>query len=373
MDISQLDVSNFPDFDEHERVLQCIDESCGLLAYIAIHNRNLGPALGGCRVWQYPGETEAITDVLRLSRGMTYKSALANLPLGGGKAVIVANPREKKTKNLLCAMGDFVNSLDGAYITAEDSGTSVEDLEMIGSRTPFVAGVGVKKLEDGREVSGDPSPSTAYGVFVGIKASIEQQYGSHSLDGLKVAIQGVGNVGGRLAAYLVEAGARVYVADINNTVIENLKATIDVTPTALVDIHKLDVDVFSPCALGGFLTETTLPEIKAQVIAGAANNQLAHRGIGDLLVKTGKIYAPDYVINAGGIIDIYYERSDYDHRKVTNHIDAIGKTLKGIFSRAEESGLCTQVIADRIAEERFKDGLKNIDMVSGQGHHKNVA
>ncbi len=370
MNISHLDVSRFPDFDDHESVLQCIDENSGLLAYIAIHNRNLGPALGGCRVWHYPGETEAITDVLRLSRGMTYKSALANLPLGGGKAVILANPREKKTKELLCAMGDFVNSLNGTYITAEDSGTSVEDLEMIGSQTPFVAGVGRKKLEDGREVSGDPSPSTAYGVFVGIKASIKKRFGSHSFDGVEVAIQGVGNVGARLAAYLVEAGARVYVADINHSAIEKLVATIDVTPCPLGNIHKLDVDVFSPCALGGFLTDSTLPEIRAQIIAGAANNQLANPEVGDLVVKTGKLYAPDYVINAGGIIDIFYERGDYDHRKVKTHIDAIGSTLDGIFDRASEEGLCTQVIADRIAEERFKNGSKDL---TGPAKHKNVA
>ncbi len=362
MKISRLNTSTFKDFDDHEQVLECTDKDGGLHAYIAIHNRNLGPALGGCRIWQYASSDEAITDVLRLSRGMTYKSAMAELPLGGGKAVIIADPKTQKTKKMLLAMGDFVDSINGAYITAEDSGTSVEDLEIIGSRTEYVAGVNRKQLRDGSEVSGDPSPSTAYGVFVGLKASVKYRFGSEDLTGLKVAIQGVGNVGKRLARYLVDAGASVFVADIYTPAVDDVSKLANITPVNLKEIHTLDVDVFAPCALGGFITEETLPEIKAAVIAGAANNQLAHPGIGELLVQAGKLYAPDYVINAGGIIDIFYERNVYDHNKVTHHIEGIGDTLGEIFVMARETGQPTHVIADKIAEARFgkKSPCKNV-------------
>ncbi|MCZ6500965.1 MAG: amino acid dehydrogenase [Gammaproteobacteria bacterium] len=353
MKISTINASAYTDYDDHEKVIECVDKSSGLRAYIAIHNRNLGPALGGCRIWPYASRDEAITDVLRLSRGMTYKSAMAELPLGGGKAVIVANPKTDKSKDMLIAMGEFVESLDGAYITAEDSGTSVEDLETIGTRTKHVAGVNRKQLRDGSEVSGDPSPSTAYGVFVGVVASVKHRFSSNNLAGIKVAIQGVGNVGKRLASFLADAGARVYVADLYSEAVNDLADAVDVIPVDLNEIHKLDVDVFAPCALGGFINEQTLHEIKAPVIAGAANNQLANPAIGGLLVQSRKLYAPDYVINAGGIIDIFYERSCYDHERVTHHIERIGDNLEEIFVLAKETGQPTQLITDKIAESRF--------------------
>ena len=353
MKISTINASAYTDYDGHEKVVECIDESRGLRAYIAIHNRNLGPALGGCRIWPYASRDEAITDVLRLSRGMTYKSAMAELPLGGGKAVIVANPKTDKSRDMLIAMGEFVESLDGAYITAEDSGTSVEDLETIGTRTKHVAGVNRKQLRDGSEVSGDPSPSTAYGVFVGVVASVKHRFNTNNLEGIKVAIQGVGNVGKRLASFLVDAGARVYVADLYSDAVHDLADSVDVMPVDLNQIHKIDVDVFAPCALGGFINEQTLGEIKAPVIAGAANNQLANPAMGGLIVQSRKLYAPDYVINAGGIIDIFYERSCYDHEKVTHHIERIGDNLEEIFMLAKETGHPTQLITDKIAESRF--------------------
>lgn len=353
MNISTINVSAYTDYDHHEKVVECIDEPSGLKAYIAIHNRNLGPALGGCRIWPYGSRNEAITDVLRLSRGMTYKSAMAELPLGGGKAVIVADPKMHKTRELLLAMGEFVESLRGTYITAEDSGTSVEDLETIGTMTRHVAGVSRKQLPDGTEVSGDPSPSTAYGVFVGIKACVKHRFNVTNLEGIKVAIQGVGNVGKRLASILVDAGARVTVADLYSDVVNNLADEVDVIPVDLQQIHQVDADVFAPCALGGFINEQTLQEIKAPVIAGAANNQLANPAMGKLLVQSRKLYAPDYVINAGGIIDIFYERSCYDHQKVIDHIERIGDNLEEIFMLARETGQPTQLIADKIAESRF--------------------
>ncbi len=353
MKISTINASAYTDYDNHEKVVECIDERRGLRAYIAIHNRNLGPALGGCRIWPYASRDEAITDVLRLSRGMTYKSAMAELPLGGGKAVIVADPKIHKSRDMLIAMGEFVESLDGAYITAEDSGTSVEDLETIGTRTKHVAGVSRKQLSDGSEVSGDPSPSTAYGVFVGVTASVKHRFNTYNLEGIKVAIQGVGNVGKRLASFLVDAGARVYVADLYSEAVDKLNDSVDVVPVDLEQIHKLDVDVFAPCALGGFIDEQRLKEIKAPVIAGAANNQLANPAMGELLVQSRKLYAPDYVVNAGGIIDIFYERSCYDHEKVTRHIEKIGDNLEEIFMLAKETGQPTQLITDKIAESRF--------------------
>ena len=353
MKISTINASAYTDFDNHEKVVECIDESRGLRAYIAIHNRNLGPALGGCRIWPYASRDEAVTDVLRLSRGMTYKSAMAELPLGGGKAVIMADPKTHKTRDMLLAMGEFVESLGGAYITAEDSGTSVEDLKTMGTKTRHVTGVSRKQLRDGSEVSGDPSPSTAYGVFVGIKASVKHRFNVNNLEGIKVAIQGVGNVGKRLAKFLADAGARVYVADLYADVVNDLADSVDVVPVNLEEIHKADVDVFAPCALGGFINEQTLQEIKAPVIAGAANNQLANPAMGELLVQSRKLYAPDYVINAGGIIDIFYERSCYDHEKVTRHIERIGENLEEIFMLAKETGQPTQLITDKIAESRF--------------------
>jgi len=352
--ITQVDATRFKDYDDHESIHECIDPDSGLKAYIAIHNRNLGPALGGCRIWPYVSADEAITDVLRLSRGMTYKSAMAELPLGGGKAVILADPKLDKTSEMLHRMGDFVDSLSGAYITAEDSGTSVDDLQIIGQRTPFVAGVTHKELNDGSRVSGDPSPSTAYGVFVGIKASARYRFGDQNdLDGLSVAIQGVGNVGKRVARFLVDAGAKVYVADLYEEAVSDLADKIDINPVALHDIHKVKADVFAPCALGGFITEQTLSEMSAPVIAGAANNQLAHQGIGDLIIQENKLFAPDYVINAGGIIDIYYERSLYDHQRVLQHIERIADNLEEIFMLSEETGQPSQLVADEIAESRF--------------------
>ncbi len=364
MKISTIDASAYTDYDDHEKVVECIDERRGLRAYIAIHNRNLGPALGGCRIWPYASRDEAITDVLRLSRGMTYKSAMAELPLGGGKAVIVANPKTDKSRDMLIAMGEFVESLDGAYITAEDSGTSVEDLETIGTRTKHVAGVNPKQLRDGSEVSGDPSPSTAYGVFVGVVASVKHRFNTNDLAGIKVAIQGVGNVGKRLASFLADAGARVYVADLYPDAVNDLADAVDVISVDLNEIHKLDVDVFAPCALGGFINEQTLGEIKAPVIAGAANNQLANPAMGGLIVQSRKLYAPDYVINAGGIIDIFYERSCYDHERVTHHIERIGDNLEEIFMLAKETGQPTQLITDKIAESRFACHLEHSRKIS---------
>jgi leucine dehydrogenase len=353
MQITEIDAVHFDDFANHEKVMRCFDKSSGLLAYIAIHNSTLGPALGGCRIWPYATEDDAITDVLRLSRGMTYKSALANLALGGGKAVIIADPKTMKTEALMKAMGVFVESLKGQYITAEDSGTGVDDLKIMATETLHIAGIQNKKLKDGSELSGDPSPMTAYGVFIGIKASMLYKFGSANLSDVRVAVQGVGNVGRNLSKMLVDAGAKVMVSDNYCPALERITDEIDVTVIGNEKIHKQEVEVYSPCALGGALNMNSLVDLKAPIVAGAANNQLSNQGAGDYLFHKGTIYAPDYVINAGGIIDIFYEREGYDRTKVLNHIEGIGDTLSDIFQMAEKQKASTQLMADKLAECRF--------------------
>ena len=355
MYIREVDVTKYEDFDSHEKVVRCQDNETGLLAYIAIHNTNLGPALGGCRIWPYECDDDAVKDVLRLSRGMTYKSAISNLPLGGGKSVIISDAKKMKTKAMMKSMGRFVESLHGAYITAEDSGTSVDDLKIMSAETKFVTGVLNKRLTDGSEASGDPSPSTAYGVFVGIKASLQYRFGTSDPAGVKVAVQGVGNVGRNLVRMLAEAGAEVFISDTYAPAIERTLEGCQVKVVHNASIHQLDVDVYSPCALGGALNMASLVEMCAPIIAGAANNQLTDTDTGDYLFHKGIVYAPDYVINAGGIIDIFYEREGYDHARVIDHINSIAATLADIFALSEQNQISTNATADRIAETRFLD------------------
>lgn len=362
MNIESLNVKDFEDFDHHEEVVKCVDPQSGLTAYIAIHDRTLGPALGGCRMWPYPDQDHAIKDALRLSRGMTYKSAISGLPLGGGKAVIVGNPMADKSEALLEAMGRFVNSLGGRYITAEDSGTSVADISVMARQTQYVAGIHDRQLSDGTTVSGDPSPSTAYGVFRGIEASVKFATGA-DLAGKRIAIQGVGNVGHHLAERLYKAGAELVIADVNKTSIEATLSKVKADVVSVDEILFQEVDVVAPCALGGALTSAVLKGVKAKIIAGAANNQLANHIAGIELFHRGLLYAPDYVINAGGIIDIYYERKGgYDHARVMAHIDGIKDTLGRIFEMSRSEQQPTHVMADRLARERLLGG--NISRVA---------
>ncbi len=344
-----------PEFDDHRQVVFCHDPAVGLRAIIAIHNTNRGPALGGCRMWPYGSDAEALCDVLRLSRGMTYKAAVAGLALGGGKAVIIGDPRQHKTPALLHAMGDFVDSLSGRYITAEDSGTSVADLKIIGQRTPYACGVA-----DGAEHGGDPSPSTAYGTFMGLKEAVKFRLDRDSLAGLKVAVQGVGNVGFNLVKHLRNAGAEVFVTDIYPQHVERAVDRLGAIAVAADKIFTLDVDVFAPCAMGGIINSDTLPQLKAAVIAGAANNQLATAACAEQLRRREILYAPDYVINAGGIIDIAYQRNGGDAAALKQHLEQIADTLRDIFTRSEKDGVATSMVADAIAEERFNNpGLAN--------------
>lgn len=346
-------VFSMRDFADHEQVVFCSDDKSGLKAIIAIHNSNLGPALGGCRMWPYASEEEAVRDVLRLSRGMTYKSALANLKLGGGKSVVIGNPRTQKTPQLLEALARAVERVNGRYIAAEDSGTSVADIKYMAQFTKHVAGIVDKPTDTGMR-SGDPSPATAYGTFVGIKAAVKQKLGRNHLDGLKVAVQGIGNVGFDLAKQLHEAGARLWVADIHQEQLERARAELGATVVAADQIYGLDVDVFAPCALGAILNDQTIPQLKAKIVAGASNNQLAEARHGVALMELGILYAPDYVINAGGIIDVYHERIGFDRAALIKHIDGIYDNLLEIFERAAKEERPTGEVADVIAEERFK-------------------
>ena len=344
------------EFDDHQKIAFFNDMQSGLRAIIAVHNTNLGPALGGCRMWPYGSEDEALNDVLRLSRGMTYKSAIANLKLGGGKAVIIGDPRTEKNDALLYAMGDFIEGLGGRYITAEDSGTSVRDILKMGERTNYVSGV-----DKASDHGGDPSPSTAYGVFVSLREAVTYKLGRSNLKGLKVAIQGLGNVGYRLAEHLHEAGALLYVTDIVQASVDRAVRELGATAVTGDEIFGLDVDVFAPCALGAAINDKTIGQLKAGIIAGAANNQLATVDHGHQLHKKGILYTPDYVVNAGGIIDVYYQRKmsepGYSAQNyasdLATKVEEIGDTLKEIFERSAAENIPTFMVADRVAEERF--------------------
>ena len=349
-----MSVFQHPEFDNHELVAYHHDPKSGLRAIIAVHSTALGKGLGGCRMWPYASEDEALTDVLRLSRGMTYKAALAGLPQGGGKSVILGDPRRDKTPEMMRAMGRFVETLGGRYVVAEDSGTSVPDIRLMAEHTRHVGGLTDEKAAaQGR--TGDPSPATAYGTFVGIQACVKWRLRRTGLDGLKVAIQGVGNVGYRLAKHLHEAGARLWVTDIHAPAVERCVKEFGATAVGMDEIFALPVDVLAPCALGAIINDATLPQLKAPIVAGAANNQLAQKRHGQALADRGILYAPDYVINAGGIIEIFYEeRGHYDEHKVREHLERIGKTLATVFKRAEQEKRPTGEIADTMAEEIFR-------------------
>ena len=346
-------VFSLSDFADHEQVVFVSDDKSGLKAIIAVHNSNLGPALGGCRMWPYASEEEAVRDVLRLSRGMTYKSAMARLKLGGGKSVIIGNPRTDKTPALLAAFARALEQLNGRYIAAEDSGTSVADMKFMTQFTQHVAGIHDKPSDEGTR-SGDPSPATAYGTFIGIQAAVKERLGRDSLDGLRVAVQGVGNVGYDLARQLKEAGARLWVTDIHREPLVQAGRELGATVVAPDEIFGLDVDVFAPCALGAILNDATIPQLKAKIVAGAANNQLAEARHGVELMKRGILYAPDYVINAGGIIDVYHERIGFERAALIRHIEGIRDNLMEVFERAREEERPTAEVADAIAEERFR-------------------
>lgn len=363
-DIDQATLKNFPDHDGHQKIRNVRDEATGLNAYIGVHNTNLGPALGGCRMLRYPSDKDAIRDVLRLSRGMTYKNALAGLPLGGGKSVIIADPFKDKTEAMMEAMGRAIESLAGTYITAEDSGTNERDMTVIARQTSYVLGLPDEKSGLG----GNPSPATAWGVFNGIKACVSRRYGSEDLGGLTVAVQGLGAVGMSLCRHLVKAGAKLAATDMRPEVMAQAQAEFGNTLRVVAPdgIFSVEANIFAPCALGAQINDQTIPQFKFDIIAGAANNQLAEARHGDVLAERGILYAPDYAINAGGVIAVSYEyfsrsgRNPFPHElsreAMMNHVAGISKTLGRIFSVAEARKLTPAKAADELAESLFKSG-----------------
>ncbi|MFN2588268.1 MAG: Glu/Leu/Phe/Val dehydrogenase [Actinomycetota bacterium] len=335
--------------DGYEQVVFCSDDQSGLRAIVAIHSTALGPALGGTRFFPYPTEDRALVDVLRLAKGMTYKAAAAGLDLGGGKAVIIGDPRRNKTEELLRAYGRFVETLGGRYITAEDVGTALDDMDVVRRESRWVTGC--SRTYGG---SGDPSPVTAFGVLQGIKACALEVFGEASLKNRTVALQGVGKVGHALCGYLVDEGAAVTIGDID---VDNLARAVNdygVETTSLAEIHTLPVDVFAPCALGGVVNDDTISQFKCKIIAGAANNQLAREEHGDKLRDLGILYAPDFVINAGGLINVEDELRGYDRERAMKRVEGIYKQLQLIFAMAQERNLSTARAAMEHAEERIR-------------------
>jgi len=334
------------EFDMHESLHFFHDETTGLQAIVAVHSTALGPAAGGCRRWVYANEADALTDALRLSRGMTYKNAVAGLKFGGGKAVILGNENAPKSPELFAAFGRAVDSLGGRYITAEDVGCSVDDMRYVREQTEFVSGL----PQTGSSAGGDPSPWTAIGCLQGIEAAVESRLGTDSLKGVRVAVQGVGHVGLHLCRLLHEAGAVLFVSDVNRENLRVASAELPVTVVKPTELLYSDVDVLAPCALGNILTSTTIPRIRAKVIAGAANNQLATVADGARLAEHDILYAPDYVINAGGIISVareYYGSSSED--EVRADVNRIRDRLQAIFDEAKSTGRPTNELADELA------------------------
>ncbi len=343
------------EFHDHEQVVFCHDAASGLKAIIAVHNTNLGPALGGCRMFPYLDDAAALNDVLRLSRGMTYKSALAGLPLGGGKSVIIGDPLSGKSVALMRAMGRAIDRLGGRYIGAEDSGTGVDDLLEMARETEHVSGIRERVGAHGPR-DGDPSPYTAYGVYCGLRAAVQHRLGTDSLQGLRVAVQGLGSVGMHLARRLHQAGARLWVTDPVAARVQQAVADLGAEAVELDRIYSAPVDVFAPCAMGAVINDVTIPKLQAMVVAGAANNQLeAARHAAELQAR-GVLYAPDYVINAGGIIDIHYELTRGEEAEELVKIEGIAETLREIFRVSEKSALTPAQVADQLAEKRFLKG-----------------
>lgn len=336
----------------HEQVVFCNDTATGLKAIIAIHNTTLGPALGGTRMWNYTNEQDALTDVLRLSRGMTFKAAISGLNLGGGKAVIMGDAKSMKTEAFLRRFGKFVNSLNGKYITAEDVNMKTSDMEYIAMETKHVTG-----LPESMGGGGDPSPVTAYGVYLGMKATAKKVFGTDSLEGKKIAVQGIGQVGMHLVEHLVKEKAQVYITDLFEDKVKALASRLKVHAVEQEKIYDVPMDIFAPCALGATLNDDTIPRLKCAMIAGAANNQLKEEGKhGYMLADRSIVYAPDFLINAGGLISVYNELGGrYNRQRVLEQAEKIYSTCLTIHNRAESEKISTQEAAVQLAEKRIEE------------------
>ena len=342
-----------PDFDAHEEVHFITDEASGLRAIVAMHSTHLGPAAGGCRFWHYPEDGKALTDALRLSRGMSYKNAMAGLPLGGGKAVILAGEDKNKTPDMLAAFGRAVEGLSGRYVTAEDVGINVADMTEVSRKTRHVAGLPVVQ----GAVGGDPGPHTSLGVFLGIKAAVRRALGKDSLDGLHIALQGAGSVASGVAMHAAAEGARLTIADVDGARAQKLADATGATVVDPAEIMTVEADVFSPNALGAILTETSIAALRTPIVAGGANNQLATPADGERLKQRGILYAPDYVINAGGIINVSTEYlRDGDASVVRRRIEGIPERLERIWVESEASGRDPAAVADAMARQLIGRG-----------------
>ena len=341
----------FPRIQEHghEQVVFCHEESSGLRAIVAIHDTTLGPSLGGVRMWDYASEDEALVDVLRLSRGMSYKASVAGLNLGGGKAVIIGDHKRQKSEALFRAFGRFVDSLGGRYITAEDVGTSVQDMEWIATETKYVTGIAVA-----RGGSGDPSPVTAYGVYKGIKAAVKEKTGSKDLAGVAIAVQGLGKVGYYLAKHLMEEKAKVLATDIDKEKCRRAQEDLAIEIVSPEEIFDVECDVFAPCAMGASINDKTIGKLRCKIVAGGANNQLEEQRHGDELERRGILYAPDFVINAGGLINVYCEIDGYNRDRAMRMAEQICPNLLQVFTIAREEKIPTYRAAERLAVRRIE-------------------
>ena len=337
------------DVDNHEQVVFCSDEASGLKAIIAVHSTKLGAAVGGCRMWDYASDEEALVDVLRLSKGMTYKNAMAGLAMGGGKSVIIGDAKTLKSDELFKAFGRALNGLGGRYLSAEDVNITTADIAIANTETPYVTGTEGK--------SGNPAPFTALGTFLGIKASVKHKLGRDDLEGLTVAVQGLGSVGFYLCEHLHKAGANLVVTDINKEALDKAQTQFNAKVVGLNDIYDVDCDIYAPCALGATINDSTIDRIKAKIVAGCANNQLAEPRHDQALVERGILYAPDYVINAGGIINVSFEE-DYCVDKSTRKVEEIYDTLIDVFTKADSEQKPTGQVADAIAREIIARGGK---------------
>ena len=336
-------------FDNHEQVVFCNDKDTGLKAIIGIHNTVLGPALGGTRMWQYNSEWEALNDVLRLSRGMTFKSAITGLNLGGGKAVIIGDAKTQKTPELMKRFGEFVHSLNGRYITAEDVGMVTSDMDLVRTVTPYVTGISEEKGG-----AGNPSPITAYGVFMGMKAAAKFQFGSDILEDKVVYVQGIGNVGEALVENLSNEGAKVIISDISQDRLEEVRDKYSAEIYTGDNLYGEEMDIYAPCALGATVNDATIDQLKAKVIAGAANNQLAdEQKHGALLRQKAIVYAPDFLINAGGIINVYAELENYGRQEIIRKTENIYNTTLEILTKADSDEVTTHQAALDIAQARI--------------------
>ncbi|RLQ92151.1 Glu/Leu/Phe/Val dehydrogenase [Planomicrobium sp. Y74] len=341
----------FKKMEEHdyEQLVFCQDKNSGLKAIICIHDTTLGPALGGTRMWNYETEEEAIEDAIRLGRGMTYKNAAAGLNLGGGKTVIIGDPLKDKNEEMFRAFGRFIQGLNGRYITAEDVGTTVADMDLIHEETDFVTGI-----SPAFGSSGNPSPVTAYGCYIGMKAAALEAFGDDSLEGKTVTVQGVGNVAYTLCEYLHKEGANLIVTDINKDAVQRAVDNFGATAVEPNDIYSQEADIFAPCAMGAIINDDTIPQLKVKVVAGSANNQLKEERHGDELEARGIVYAPDFVINSGGVINVADELYGYNNERAMKRVETIYDSISRIFEISKRDGIPSYQAADRMAEERIE-------------------